>query len=40
MFSEGLNYQLGKTTLVEFGLVNKKILKHFDIVSGCVICRF
>jgi len=31
VFSEGLTLWIGKTKLVEFGLVNKKILKHFGI---------
>lgn len=31
VFAEGLKLSLGKMTLVEFGLVKKSILKHFDI---------
>lgn len=31
VFSEGLLLKIGDQTLVEFGLVKKKILKHFDI---------
>lgn len=31
VFSEGLSFNLGKLTLVSFGLVKKPILKHFDI---------
>lgn len=31
MFSEGLSLGLGKTNLVDFGLVKKPILKHFDL---------
>ncbi|TVZ59977.1 phenylalanyl-tRNA synthetase beta subunit [Flavobacteriaceae bacterium MAR_2010_105] len=31
VFSEGLSLSHGKTTLVEFGIVQKKILKHFGI---------
>ncbi|HRV56190.1 MAG TPA: phenylalanine--tRNA ligase subunit beta, partial [Mangrovimonas sp.] len=30
-FAEGLKLGLGKMTLVEFGLVKKPLLKHFDI---------
>src|SRR5690606_11756148 len=31
LFSEGLTISLGKKQLVDFGLVKKSILKHFDI---------
>src|SRR5690606_3319470 len=31
LFSEGLTISLGKKPLVDFGLVKKSILKHFDI---------
>lgn len=31
LFSEGLTINLGKKQLVDFGLVKKSILKHFDI---------
>lgn len=31
VLGEGLTYGLGKMSLVEFGLVKKSILKHFDI---------
>ncbi|GAA4281881.1 phenylalanine--tRNA ligase subunit beta [Gaetbulibacter aestuarii] len=31
VFSEGLSLQLGKTKLVDFGIVKKTVLKHFDI---------
>ncbi|MFP4025274.1 MAG: phenylalanine--tRNA ligase subunit beta [Thiohalospira sp.] len=31
IFSEGLNYSLNKNILVDFGIINKKILKAFDI---------
>ncbi len=31
IFSEGLQLGFGKITLVEFGVVKKQILKHFDI---------
>ncbi len=33
LFSEGLTYKQGKITLVDFGLVNKPILKAFDIAQ-------
>lgn len=31
LFSEGMSLTFGKNLLVDFGLVHKKILKHFDI---------
>lgn len=31
VFAEGLVYDMGNSTLVEFGTVKKSILKHFDI---------
>lgn len=31
VFSEGIAYYLGKEMLVEFGILKKKVLKHFDI---------
>ncbi|OZV69827.1 phenylalanine--tRNA ligase subunit beta [Winogradskyella aurantia] len=31
IFSEGLSFSMGKTHLVDFGLVRKSILKHFGI---------
>ena len=31
LFSEGLTIKLGKTKLVDLGLVKKSIIKHFDI---------
>lgn len=37
LFSEGLSISLGKTNLVDFGLVKKSILKHFDM-SVDVLC--
>jgi phenylalanyl-tRNA synthetase beta chain len=37
LFSEGVSLNLGKTTLVNFGLVTKKVLKFFD-VSQEVVC--
>lgn len=37
LFSEGVSLNLGKMHLVNFGLVSKKVLKHFDI-SQEVMC--
>lgn len=33
VFSEGVSLSIGKAKLVDFGLINKKILKYFDIVN-------
>ena len=40
VFSEGVCLSLGKTTLVEFGIVNKKILKHFGITQEVIYADF
>jgi phenylalanyl-tRNA synthetase beta chain len=40
VFSEGLSLAMGKTKLVEFGLVNKKILKHFGISQDVLFADF
>jgi len=40
LFSEGLNLSLGKTTLVDFGLIKKSILKHFDISQDVLFADF
>uniref|UniRef100_UPI0040492F62 phenylalanine--tRNA ligase subunit beta n=2 Tax=Gelidibacter sp. TaxID=2018083 RepID=UPI0040492F62 len=40
VFSEGLSFDLGKKTLVNFGLVNKKILKHFGISQDLLFADF
>lgn len=40
LFSEGLTLSLGKTTIVDFGLVKKSILKHFDISQEVVFADF
>ena len=40
LFSEGLNLSLGKTKLVDFGLVKKSILKHFDISQEVLFADF
>lgn len=40
LFSEGLSLNLGKTKLVDFGLVKKSILKHFDISQEVLFANF
>ena len=40
LFSEGVSLSLGKTTLVSFGLISKKVLKHFDISQEVVCADF
>jgi len=40
IFSEGLQLNLGKIKLVEFGLVKKSILKYFDISQDVVYADF
>jgi phenylalanyl-tRNA synthetase beta chain len=40
LFSEGLAFSLGKTKLVDFGLVKKSILKHFDISQDVLFTDF
>ena len=40
LFSEGLTMSLGKTKLVDFGLVKKSILKHFDISQEVIFANF
>ncbi|GAA4973746.1 phenylalanine--tRNA ligase subunit beta [Algibacter aquimarinus] len=40
LFSEGLSLNLGKTKLVDFGLVKKSILKHFDISQDVLFANF
>ncbi|GAA4232546.1 phenylalanine--tRNA ligase subunit beta [Postechiella marina] len=40
LFSEGLSLSLGKTKIVDFGLVKKSILKHFDISQEVVFADF
>ena len=40
LFSEGLSLSLGKTKLVDFGLVKKPILKHFDISQDVLFADF
>lgn len=40
VFSEGISLKAGKKTLVDFGLVNKKILKYFDISQDVLYADF
>jgi len=40
LFSEGLSVSWAKNTLVEFGLVKKSILKHFDISQSVMYADF
>ncbi|PNW28024.1 phenylalanine--tRNA ligase subunit beta [Formosa algae] len=40
IFSEGLQFGLGKTKLVEFGIIKSSILKHFDISQEVLFADF
>ncbi|WP_194767686.1 phenylalanine--tRNA ligase subunit beta [Tamlana sp. I1] len=40
LFSEGLTISLGKNKLVDFGIVKKQILKHFDISQEVIYADF
>ncbi|ALJ03830.1 phenylalanine--tRNA ligase subunit beta [Pseudalgibacter alginicilyticus] len=40
VISEGISFSLGKTILVDFGLVKKSILKHFDISQDVLFADF
>ncbi|WP_040250280.1 phenylalanine--tRNA ligase subunit beta [Psychroserpens mesophilus] len=40
VFSEGISLSLGKTKLVDFGIVNKKVLKHFGISQEVIFAEF
>ncbi|RKE94890.1 phenylalanine--tRNA ligase subunit beta [Ichthyenterobacterium magnum] len=40
VFSEGITLALGKTKLVDFGLINKKVLKHFGISQNVLFADF
>lgn len=40
VFSEGIDLSVGKTKLVEFGLINKKVLKHFGISQDVLFADF
>ncbi|MCX2680778.1 phenylalanine--tRNA ligase subunit beta [Galbibacter sp. EGI 63066] len=40
VFSEGLHYKVGKSKIVSFGLISKRILKHFDIKQEVLYADF
>ncbi|NJW51421.1 phenylalanine--tRNA ligase subunit beta [Salinimicrobium oceani] len=40
IFSEGISFNSGKTRLVEFGVIKKKILKKFDIEQEVLFADF
>ncbi|MGY3795647.1 phenylalanine--tRNA ligase subunit beta [Aquimarina sp. 433] len=40
IFSEGVSYHLGKSKLVEFGIVKKSVLKHFSISQEVLFADF
>ncbi len=40
VFSEGISLVSGKKTLVEFGVINKKIMNHFDISQNVLFADF
>ncbi|WP_067147843.1 phenylalanine--tRNA ligase subunit beta [Pseudotamlana agarivorans] len=40
LFSEGLTISLGKNKLIDFGIVKKQILKHFDINQEVLYADF
>ncbi|SDS20100.1 phenylalanyl-tRNA synthetase beta subunit [Formosa sp. Hel1_31_208] len=40
VFSEGISLSLGKTKLVDFGIINKKVLKHFGISHEVLFADF
>lgn len=40
LLSEGLSINLGKIKLVDFGLIKKSILKHFDIAQDVLFADF
>ena len=40
LFAEGISFGLGKNKLVDFGLVKKPILKHFDILQDVIYADF
>lgn len=40
LISEGISLGLGKTVLVDFGLVKKQVLKHFDINQDVIFADF
>lgn len=40
VFSEGISLKMGKKIVVDFGLVNKKIMQHFDISQDVLFADF
>jgi len=40
VFSEGISLSIGKTKLVDFGIINKKVLKHFGISQEVLFADF
>ena len=40
ILSEGVNMSLGKTLIVEFGLIKKSVLKHFGISQDVLFANF
>ena len=40
VFAEGMVYEMGNSTLVEFGTIKKSILKHFDIKQDVFYADF
>lgn len=40
MFSEGISLRIGDKTIVDYGLINKKIMKHFDISQEVLFADF
>ncbi|MGH2665601.1 phenylalanine--tRNA ligase subunit beta [Flavobacterium sp.] len=40
VFAEGMVYEMGNSTLVEFGTVKKSVLKHFDIKQEVFFADF
>lgn len=40
VFSEGISLSRGKTKLVDFGIINKKVLKHFGISQEVLFAEF
>jgi phenylalanyl-tRNA synthetase beta chain len=40
VFSEGMNVNFNKVSLVDFGVVKKKVLKHFDIEQEVLFADF
>ncbi|HKX85435.1 MAG TPA: phenylalanine--tRNA ligase subunit beta [Flavobacterium sp.] len=40
VFAEGMVYELGSSTLVEFGTIKKTVLKHFDIKQDVFFADF